>query len=306
MISHSGRGDRPLVSVVMPSYNQASFIETSIASVLEQCHTRLELIVMDGGSSDGTVELLERMARTDHRMRWTSESDMGPAHAINKAMALARGTVIGWLNSDDLYAAGAVQSAVDALNSQANPLMVYGHAIHVDGAGLYIDDYPTLKPNVGRAALANGCFICQPTVFLKRVAVHLLGPLDEGLKTAFDFDWWFRAFGFFEGRIGFVDRVQASSRLHADCITKKQRALVAAEGMQLIRKHMGWLNTRWAISYFNEMVQSGVASSNDEIWSSLRQHLEQRLSGADVELLQSIFSRLGNTEHDGLRTIHAI
>ena len=270
-----------------------------MASVLEQCHTRLELIVMDGGSSDGTVELLERMARTDHRLRWTSEPDMGPAHAINKAMVQARGTVIGWLNSDDLYAQGAVQAAVDALTSSANPLMVYGHATHVDEAGGYLDDYPTLKPNAGRAALANGCFICQPTVFLKRVAVHLLGPLDEGLKTAFDFDWWFRAFGLFEGRIGFVDRVQASSRLHAGCITKKQRALVAAEGMELIRKHMGWLDTRWAISYFNEMVQSGVSASNVEIWSSLRQHLEQRLSGADVELLQSVFSRLVNTEHAG-------
>jgi hypothetical protein len=76
--------------------------------------------------------------------------------------------------------------------------------------------------------------------------------------------------------------------------------------MQLIRKHMGWLDTRWGISYFNEMVQSGVASSIDEIWSSLRRHLVQRLSGTDIELLQSIFSRLDNTELDGLQTFHAI
>lgn len=263
-----------------------------MASVLEQCYTRLELIVMDGGSSDGTVKLLERMARADHRLRWTSEPDMGPAHAINKAFAKARGTVIGWLNSDDLYAQGAVQAAVDALISPSNPLMVYGHAIHVDEAGLYLDDYPTLKPNVGRAALANGCFICQPTVFLKRVAVHLLGPLDEGLKTAFDFDWWLRGLGVFEGRIDFVNRVQASSRLHADCITRKQRALVAAEGMQLIRKHLGWLDTRWAISFLNESMHNGGSASHDEIWSSLYQHLYQRLTVSDIQLVQDSLSGL--------------
>lgn len=286
--------DKPLVSVVMPSFNQAAFIESSIASVLQQGYPRLELIVMDGGSTDGSVAILDRMASMDRRLRWASEPDMGPAHAINKAMAQARGTVIGWLNSDDLYAQGAVQAALDALTSSANPLMVYGHAIHVDETGAYLDDYPTLRPNVGRAALANGCFVCQPTVFLKRVAVHLLGPLDKGLKTAFDFDWWFRAFGLFDGRIGFVDRVQASSRLHADCITRKQRALVAAEGMQLIRKYMGWLDTRWAITYFNEMAQSGASVSNDEIWVGLRQHLEQRMSAVDIQLVKSIIAHCRN------------
>jgi glycosyltransferase involved in cell wall biosynthesis len=279
----------PLASVVMPSFNQAAFIEASIRSVLYQSHTRLELIVMDGGSTDGTLAILERMARDDSRLVWHAEPDEGPAHAINKAMARARGTVVGWLNSDDLYAQDAVESALAVLEGDARPLMAYGHAAHIDEAGGHIGDYPTLKPDAGWARLAHGCYVCQPTVFMKRVAVPLLGPLDQSLKTAFDFDWWLRAFLWFEGRIGFVDRVQAFSRLHADCITLKQRALVAAEGMWLIRKHMQRLDTRWVVSYLNETLPDGRHLSVAQGWTNLRPHLQGRFSSEDLAVLKSIF-----------------
>ncbi len=281
----------PLVSVVMPSFNQAAFIETSILSVLNQSYPKLELIVMDGGSTDGTVDILERMAKHEQRLAWRSEPDEGPAHAINKAIAMARGSVIGWLNSDDLYASDAIKYALSLLENESKPLMVYGNAVHIGEIGEYMGDYPTLKPEAGWAKLAHGCYVCQPTVFIKRVAVLLLGPLDQSLKTAFDFDWWLRAFQSFEGRIEFVDRVQAFSRLHADCITRKQRAQVAAEGMWLIRKHMQRLDTRWLLSYMDERSQSKPDLQANHSWENLSSHLRGRFSTSDFEIIEKFFEK---------------
>src|SRR4051794_8903868 len=99
----------PLVSVVMPSFNQDTYIELAIRSILAQDYRQLEVIVADGGSTDHTVSILERYQARDRRLRWFSRNDRGPAHAVNDAIAAARGTLIGWLNSDDLYLPGAIE-----------------------------------------------------------------------------------------------------------------------------------------------------------------------------------------------------
>jgi len=113
----------------MPSFNQAQFIDASIASVLNQSYRLLELIVADGGSTDGTQAALARWQAVDARVRWISEPDQGPADAVNKALALARGTYVGWLNSDDLYTAGALVRALEKLTG--------AHAIRRSGAHGY-------------------------------------------------------------------------------------------------------------------------------------------------------------------------
>lgn len=254
----------PLVSVVMPSLNQARYIDAAIDSVLEQDYPDLELVIADGGSEDGTVALLKsRQAATNSRLRWFSRRDSGPAQAVNTALTQVRGTIVGWLNSDDLYAPGAVLRAVDAL--QANPtwLMVYGHGQHVDGNGQPLHDYPTLLPPAPVAQFSEGCFICQPTVFFQRSVSVLLGKLDESLKTAFDFDYWLRAFMAFPDRIGFVDALQAYSRLHEDCITLRMRRTVALEGMQVLARHLGSAPKEWLLTYVNE--QLAMRSSQQDV-----------------------------------------
>jgi glycosyltransferase involved in cell wall biosynthesis len=112
---------QPLVSVVMPSLNQAEFIVSAVQSVLSQSYGHLELIVADGGSTDGTLALLQQQQGLDSRLRWMSEPDTGPADALNKALRRARGTIVGWLNSDDLYAEGAIDRAVQALGNRLDP-----------------------------------------------------------------------------------------------------------------------------------------------------------------------------------------
>ncbi len=121
---------------------------------------------------------------------------------------------------------------------QSNPvwMMVYGHGEHIDEAGKVIERYPSRSAITPIEEFSHGCFICQPTVFFKLSMNILLGALDESLKTAFDFEYWLRAFYRLPGQIGFIDAVQAQSRLHAECITLKMRGLVAIEGM---RRHAG-------------------------------------------------------------------
>ena len=103
----------PLVSIVMPSLNQGQYIEAAVMSVLEQSWRRLELVVQDGGSSDETLAILQRISGQDSRLKYSSSPDSGPAQALNRALAKTKGTIIGWLNADDLYTPGALERATD-------------------------------------------------------------------------------------------------------------------------------------------------------------------------------------------------
>src|SRR4030067_2556851 len=123
----------PLVSIVTPSYNQAEFLEKTILSVINQDYPRLEYFVMDGGSTDGSLEIIKRF---EHRItNWISEPDRGQSDAINKGWSMASGDIFAWLNSDDMYAPGAVQAAVQAFRENPEAGMVYGDAILVDRDG---------------------------------------------------------------------------------------------------------------------------------------------------------------------------
>ncbi len=253
-----------LISVVMPSLNQRRFIAEAVESVLSQEQVELELIVADGGSTDGTVEWLKQYAQTDSRLRWFSGPDTGPAQAINKAMRKARGTLVGWLNSDDCYTCGALQRAQHALLTHPDWLMVYGLGEHIDERGAVIDAYPTRPPSTPLSEFSNGCFICQPTVLLRRSFILLNGPLDETLQTAFDFDWWLRAFRRFSDRIGYLHEIQARSRLHEGCLTLNQRLIVARESMLVLHRHLGIAPCHWIKTWVNEAELSGQIVGPDD------------------------------------------
>jgi len=280
----------PLVSVVMPSLNQARFIDQAIDSVLGQDYPHIELIVADGGSSDETRQILEQRASQDRRLSWVSEPDTGPANALNKGFTRIRGTVVGWLNSDDLYTPGAINRAVDAFQAYPVWLMVYGQGEHVDVSGQKINRYPTRLPETPIEKFAEGCFICQPTVFFRRTMNVLLGKLDESLKTAFDFDYWLRAFSFFPERIGFVDAVQARSRLHDGCITLRSRRRVMLEGMQLLSARLGVSPQHWVLTYADELRSSGLSAEEHEAeMISFISEAKPYLDETDCRQLLSVF-----------------
>jgi len=148
-----------MLSIIMPSYNQTEFIEKSIESVFGQSSPYdVELVVFDGGSTDGTIDALKAKSLKYDNLKWVSEKDTGPADALNKALAKTRGTIIGWLNSDDLYAQNTFSHVYSHFDQNPENIMLYGHGEHVDVEGRKIGLYPTQRPEVGFEAFRNGSF----------------------------------------------------------------------------------------------------------------------------------------------------
>lgn len=246
----------PSVSVVMPSYNQATYIKEAIESVLGQTYPRLELIVVDGGSTDGTVEILKRY-RTNHptRFRYVSEPDRGQTHALNKGLSMAKGDVLGWLNSDDRYHKGAVLKAAAALRKHPDWALVYGNANYINESGTVLYPYPT-KP-FDRDLLVEECFICQPSAFLRKDAVVKAGGWDESLRFCMDYDLWVRLSK--QHSAGYIAEWMADSRLHEESKTMliwKDVGLL--EVFRMSWNHYGAIANRWLAEYAHHHWTKGV------------------------------------------------
>jgi len=271
---------KPLISIVMPSYNQRRFIGESINSILNQDYKRIELIIADGGSKDGTIEYLRQVQKLDSRLTWFSGKDKGPADAVNNALDKTQGTIIGWLNSDDLYTPGAIREVVKAFAINPDKVMIYGHGIHIDKHGNFINYYPSKPPEINFNEFVNGCFICQPSVFFKSTVKFLIGNLNDSLETAFDFEYWLRLFAAFPNRIGFIDRIQAKSRLHDQCITKNQKRKIAIEGIKVLSKYFSHEYDHWIITYLHEQFQS-----NDKNWeeNQLVKHISETIQEVSTQ-----------------------
>lgn len=264
-----------MVSIVMPMRNQARFLGAALESVLGQSHEDLELIVADGESTDGSEDILRSCAAKDPRLRWSSKQDAGPAQAVNRAVRDARGDILGWLNADDLYAPDSVATAVGFFRDSPESLMVYGHADFIDTDGNVTGRYPTKAAETPVSAFADGCFICQPSVFMRREAWNRWGGLEESLKTSFDFDLWLRAFQRDSSRIGFIDKVQAFSRRHESTITARERKHVALEGITILRRHLGKTPAHWVLNHMEELMASHPDASEPNLDTRIHRFVEE-------------------------------
>jgi len=181
--------NKPLVSIVTPSYNQARFLEQTILSVLNQSYDHIEYIVIDGGSTDGSVDILETYAdRIDY---WVSEEDRGQTDAINKGLERATGEIMAWINSDDTYQPHAVQEVVAFFNEHPQVGMVYGDANIIDEEGHVIGEFNAQQTSYRRLR-RGGVYIPQPAAFWRGALWHEVGPLDPSFYFAMDYDLWLR------------------------------------------------------------------------------------------------------------------
>jgi glycosyltransferase involved in cell wall biosynthesis len=194
----------PKISIVTPSFNQAAFIEEALRSVKREEYPGIEHIVVDGNSTDSTVEVLTRHGsqRGWEHLRWFSEPDRGQAHAINKGMHCARGEILAYLCSDDAYAPGALAFAGSFFKEHPAVDCIYGDCWFVDENGQVLRKKKAVPFNAARLQRAN-C-IWQPTVFFRRRAWETVGDFNERLHLAMDYEYWLR--------MARVARIQAVNR----------------------------------------------------------------------------------------------
>jgi len=200
----------PLVSVVTPSFNKGPYIEETIRSILEQTYPNIEYIIIDGGSTDGTLDILKKYG---DRISWISEPDRGQSDAINKGWKKTKGEIIAYLNADDTYPRDAVETAVAYLNEHPDVGLVYGDGILTDETRKFLSVY-----RAGEFSLKELIYcrdnILQPALFLRRGVYEKIGGIDESLHLAMDLDYWIRAGLHF--RIAYLPHVLATAKIYGD------------------------------------------------------------------------------------------
>ena len=238
----------PLVSIVTPSYNQGRFIERTIESVLSQRYPKIEYVVIDGGSTDGTLEILKNYT---NRIGWVSKPDRGQTDAINKGMARVHGEIRAYLNSDDVLMPAAIERVVDFFQRNPDCDMVYGDAEYIDEEDRVIGRYPTADYSFGR--LLQDCMVCQPAAFWRKRIADKIGPFDEKCNYAMDYDYWLRI-AKSSGNISFLPEKLANSRLYKETKTRSARTEIYKEIFRICKTHAGSVHLSYYQGYWHHLV----------------------------------------------------
>jgi glycosyltransferase involved in cell wall biosynthesis len=217
-----------LVSIITPSYNQAKHLEQTILSVLEQDYPRMEYIVVDGASTDGSVEIIKKYAgRLAH---WESVKDNGQADAINKGFAHATGEIVAWLNSDDYYLPGTISAAVKVFEENPDVVLVYANMLAVDESGQTFNTL-TYKQLTLEDLL---CFqiIGQPAVFMRHSDLQKTSGLDLKFHFLLDHLLWIKIAK--HGRILHVNQTWSAARYHAEAKNVAKAAEFGREAFRIL------------------------------------------------------------------------
>lgn len=223
--------DIPLVTIITPSFNQARFLEQTMRSVLEQDYPNIEYMVADGGSTDGSVDIIQKYS--NHLKWWVSEKDSGQAEAINKGFARAHGEIIAWINSDDYYMPGAVSSAVKALMDNPNAGFVYGNVQVVDAHEKILNQLT--YGNWSLIDLLSFRIIGQPAVFIRRSLLEKVGYLEQSYHCLLDHHLWIRLAE--QSGMIYIPSLWASAHYHEDC----KNLAIAAEFGKEAKRMVRWM-----------------------------------------------------------------
>ncbi|NLA79497.1 MAG: glycosyltransferase [Chloroflexi bacterium] len=220
----------PLVSVVTPSYNQAQYLEQTMLSVLDQDYPHIEYWVMDGGSSDGSVDIIKKHA--SRLAGWVSEKDKGQADAVNKGFSRASGDIVGWLNSDDLYYPGAIAGAVKAFQDHPEASIVFSDVNSIDDEGIAFNRMRFGDWKLEDLMRFN--IISQPGVFMRRSVLEKAGYLGLDYHFLLDVELWLRMAAIAEP-FYVPDVVWSAARMHADAKNRAQALNFGPEAFRIAK-----------------------------------------------------------------------
>lgn len=216
----------PMVSIITPSYNQGRFIEDTILSVKNQDYPNIEHIIIDGGSTDNTLNILNKYKNT-YNIRWISEPDKGQADAVNKGFRMAKGDFIGWINSDDCYFdVRAISSAVNYFNKFFDYDVIYGDGIQIDENNRLILILKSRDFSI--ISLKKKNILVQPSVLFRRCIIDQYG-LDTRLECAMDYDLWLRISK--NHKFKYINRIFAVDRIHDQRKTISKGELMLKESI---------------------------------------------------------------------------
>ncbi len=219
------KNEWPLVTVITPAYNQASFLKDTIESVLAQDYPHIELYVINDGSTDDTESILQQYSG---KIKWETHANRGQTATINKGWQLTTGSIITWLNSDDTYLQGAVKRGVEYLNAHPETGIVFGDTLFTEADGTPIRKSRPLPPFNYKNFVAN-CEnpVPQPSAFFRREIIEKVGQLDEKFYYFMDWDLWLRAGLYY--KIDYLPELWSTYRFHAESKTIVQSKKAAPE-----------------------------------------------------------------------------
>jgi glycosyltransferase involved in cell wall biosynthesis len=227
----------PTLTVITPSYNQGEYVESTIRSVLEQGYPNLEYIVVDGGSTDATLRILQQY---ESGLRWVSERDGGQSDAINKGLRMASGEIVAFLNSDDTYEPGALLKVGQFFATHPQAHWLTGKCHTIDRQGKRIRQPVTLYKNLwlrlkSYRALTILNYISQPATFWRRTVIDVVGPFDESLRYAMDYDYHLRVGRRF--KLWVLDDYLASFRVHPHSKAGSSASAQFVSDLEIARSH---------------------------------------------------------------------
>jgi len=224
--------DRPLVSIITPSYNQRGFIEDTLLSIKDQDYPNIEHIIVDGGSTDGTLDVLKKYEGT-YNMCWISEPDSGMYEAINKGLCKARGEILAYLNTDDLYLPWTVSVVVEYLKQHSQIELVYGDLVNIR----LETQRNTLRfyPKFNLSFLIRKGTLGQPTVFFRKSVAEKVGLFDESLKLVGDCEYWIRVGK--QCNVSKIEEFLAVTRDHPMSLREKRQQQLIEELEHVREKH---------------------------------------------------------------------
>lgn len=244
------------ISVIIPGFNHARFLEHTLLSVLGQGYPKLEVLVLDGGSTDGSLEIIQRYA--DRLAFWRSRPDGGQAEAINEGMERAEGDILCWLNSDDLFMPGALLDAAASFEDVSSPELCYGTCIGFREKSEGLEAFPFSAGPFDRERLARQAYILQPSTFWTQAMWKAVGPLNAQLHYAFDWEWFLRAAAVRPFR--FQPKAYSLFRYHAGNKTTSGTDQRKAEILSLVNQYASkyWRELYLLVlKYFRELSSLG-------------------------------------------------